>query len=63
MANGRSEIVEGTRPAEIFFREWEVTPTENLVWLDFLEQDFTGTTKGIFQGNIEIRLYQTRELV
>lgn len=62
MANGRSEIVEGTRPAEIFFREWEVTPTENLVWLDFLEPDFTGTTKGIFQGNIEIRLYQTREL-
>lgn len=63
MANGRSEIVEGTRPAEIFFREWEVTPTENIVWLDFLEQDFTGSTKGISQGNIEIRIYQQREFV
>jgi len=63
MANGRSELLEGVRPAEIFFREWEITPTENLVWLDFLEQDFQGTTQGIFQGNIEIRLYQTREFV
>ena len=63
MANGRSEIVEGIRPAEIFFREWEVTPTENIVWLDFLEQDYTGSTKGISQGNIEIRIYQPKEFV
>ena len=63
MANGRSEIVEGTRPAEIFFREWELTPTENAVYLDFLEEDFTGSTKGISQGNIEIRFYNPREFV
>jgi hypothetical protein len=63
MANGRSQIVEGTRPAEIFFREWELTPTENAVYLDFLEQDFTGSTKGISQGNIEIRFYNQREFV
>ena len=60
MANGRSEIIEGTRPAEIFFREWELTPTENAVYLDFLEEDFTGSTKGISQGNIEIRFYNPR---
>jgi hypothetical protein len=63
MANGRSEIVEGVRPAEIFFREWELTPTENAVYLDFLEEDFTGSTKGISQGNIEIRFYNPREFV
>ena len=60
MANGRLEIIEGTRPAEIFFREWELTPTENAVYLDFLEEDFTGSTKGISQGNIEIRFYNPR---
>lgn len=61
-ANGRSTPVEGGIPAEIFFNEVDISALGNFVYLDFLEEDFTLSTKGVHQGNIEIRLYQ-RELV
>ena len=61
-ANGRSTPVEGGVPAEIFFNEVDFSAAGNFVFLEFLEQDFTPSTKGVHQGNIEIRFYP-RELV
>ena len=61
-ANGRSTPIEGGVPAEIFFNEVDFSAAGNFVFLEFLEQDFTPSTKGVHQGNIEIRFYQ-RELV
>lgn len=56
MANGQSTPVEGGIPAQIFFKDVE----NQKVVLNFLEEDFTGSTKGVDRGNIEIRLYDIR---
>tara|TARA_R110002074_G_scaffold5725_2_gene27722 strand:- start:502 stop:3408 length:2907 start_codon:yes stop_codon:yes gene_type:complete len=56
MANGQSTPVEGTIPANIFFKDVD----SGKVVLNFLEEDFTGSTKGVDRGNIEIRLYNRR---
>lgn len=53
MANGQSTPVEGVVPANIFFKDVD----NGKVVLNFLEEDFTGSTKGVDRGNIEIRLY------
>ena len=53
MANGQSTPVEGGVPAQIFFKDVD----NGKVVLNFLEEDFTGSTKGVDRGNIEIRLY------
>jgi hypothetical protein len=56
MANGQSTPVEGEIPAQIFFSD----VTGGKVVLKFLEEDFTGSTKGVDRGNIEIRLYDIK---
>jgi len=56
MANGQSTPVEGVAPANIFFKDVD----GGKVVLNFLEEDFTGSTKGVDRGNIEIRLYDIR---
>jgi len=56
MANGQSTPVEGIIPANIFFKDVD----NGKVVLNFLEEDFTGSTKGVDRGNIEIRLYNRR---
>jgi len=53
MANGQSTPVEGVKPANIFFKDVD----GRKVVLNFLEEDATGSTKGVDRGNIEIRLY------
>ena len=53
MANGQSTPVEGVAPANIFFKDID----NGKVVLNFLEENFTGSTKGVDRGNIEIRLY------
>jgi len=56
MANGQSTPGEGIIPANIFFKDVD----SGKAVLNFLEEDFTGSTKGVDRGNIEIRLYDVR---
>ena len=56
MANGQSTPTEGGIPANIFFKDVE----NQKVLLNFLEENGTGSTKGVDRGNIEIRLYTIR---
>lgn len=60
LVGGRSPIVEGVVPAELYFREIPITVGPLVVEIDFLEQDNTATTKGLLQGNIEVRFYEGR---
>ena len=59
LVGGRSEITEGIEPAELYFREAPVTLGPRTVEIDFLDQDNSTSTKGLLQGNIEIRFYPT----
>lgn len=57
LVGGRSAIVEGTVPAELYFRDVPTTLGPQVVEIDFLEQDNSASTKGVLRGNIEIRFY------
>ena len=57
LVGGRSVITEGVNPAELYFRQSPVTIGPVIVEIDFLEEDNTPSTKGLLQGNIEVRFY------
>ena len=57
LVGGRSPIVEGVNPAELYFRDAPLTVGPQVVEIDFLEQDNTPSTKGVLRGNIEVRFY------
>jgi len=57
LVGGRSPIVEGVEPAELYFRQVPLTVGPQKVEIDFLDEGNTPSTKGLLQGNIEIRFY------
>lgn len=62
LVGGRSEITEGVNPAELYFRQSPISIGPVIVEIDFLEQDNTPSTKGLLQGNIEVRFYTTERV-
>ena len=62
LVGGRSPITEGVDPAELYFRQAPVAIGPQIVEIDFLEQDNKASTKGLLQGNIEIRFYSNEKV-
>jgi len=59
LVGGQSTIVEGTKPAELYFQQTtNAFPSPRTVEIAFLEADNSLSTQGVLQGNIEIRFYQ-----